>query len=616
MYDREKYYLLSFYIYINIYDIKGGIFLKKHSFYPMILLTILLPYCTSCQLFSGSPRPSDPPAAIQTSDQIDVASFDSDMESLFQKMITSNTLNLHFMLEDPASFGITEYPLSLGEYTDASIAEDRQFLQQIRSLLTSYDYSSLSASQKLTYDIVKDFCDLSLEAVQYTHYEEPLDPLTGTQAQLPVLLAEYDFHSTQDVEDYLSLLSSVDNLFDQIDTYEAQRSQEGLFMADYAATDIIDQCQDFCDDPSNNYLISTFEDRLNELDLPKDTAKAYLEQNNKIVTTEILPSYQKMIQTLTSLLGTGKNKEGLCHFPKGKDYYKLLVRQATGSDDSIHELEQRIETRRKQDLTAIHAALLADKDLAERTKDLTFNISDPSNALEKLRQKMTADFLPAPDLSYEVHEVDPSLSEHLSPAFYLTAPLDNAQKNRIYINPTSGYSGLRLYTTLAHEGFPGHMYQTYIEHNSDLPHIRSCFSHPGYSEGWATYVELLSYQYADLDSKLADVLSKDQSSLLSLYATCDLKIHYDGWSLKDVSEFLARYQITDSDTICEIYHLIVETPANYLSYYVGYLEWIDLQKEYQKKAGTGYSNASFHSDALKLGSAPFYILKKYLLYDH
>ena len=52
------------------------------------------------------------------------------------------------------------------------------------------------------------------------------------------------------------------------------------------------------------------------------------------------------------------------------------------------------------------------------------------------------------------------MKEYLSPAFYLTPPMDTGTPNVIYINPAASYQGLELFTTLAHEGFPGHLYQT------------------------------------------------------------------------------------------------------------------------------------------------------------
>ena len=123
---------------------------------------------------------------------------------------------------------------------------------------------------------------------------------------------------------------------------------------------------------------------------------------------------------------------------------------------------------------------------------------------------------------------------------------------------------MRYFTTLAHEGFPGHLYQTIISYQSGLPAIRSILNYPGYVEGWATYVEMMSYHYAALREDAATLLALNQSALLSLYASTDIGIHYDGWSLADTIKFWNDYGISDPDTIAEIYRYIISEPANYL----------------------------------------------------
>ena len=111
---------------------------------------------------------------------------------------------------------------------------------------------------------------------------------------------------------------------------------------------------------------------------------------------------------------------------------------------------------------------------------------------------------------------------------------------------------------------------------------------------------------------MAAFLQKNQSALLSLYASADLGIHHDGWTLRDTIDFFASYQITDKQVIQNIYQLIVEEPAHYLKYYVGYLEFLNLRQYAVEKYGEGYSDYQFHSALMKMGTAPFSILKKYL----
>jgi uncharacterized protein (DUF885 family) len=232
--------------------------------------------------------------------------------------------------------------------------------------------------------------------------------------------------------------------------------------------------------------------------------------------------------------------------------------------------------------------------------------------LNYLLKQIAVDFPLPSDTNYQVHYVDACLQDAMAPAFYLTAPIDNLSQNSIYINPANNATGIRLFTTLAHEGFPGHMYQTVMSYESGLSPFRSLMNYPGYTEGWATYVEMMSYSYAGLTKDAATLLSCNQSALLSLYASCDMGIHYDGWDLSDTIKFFRDYGVTNLDTVQDIYEYIIEEPANYLKYYIGYLEFLNLRDIAVKEYGDKFSNIKFHKAIVTMGPAPFDLLQKYL----
>lgn len=119
-------------------------------------------------------------------------------------------------------------------------------------------------------------------------------------------------------------------------------------------------------------------------------------------------------------------------------------------------------------------------------------------------------------------------------------------------------------------------------------------NYPGFVEGWATYVEMISYKYMDLEAEISNILMYNQSALLSLYATVDMGIHNDGWSLDDVKKFFEDYGIKDEETIQSIYDLIVQEPAHYLKYYIGYLEFLELKKDMKDAWGSKYTDLEFH----------------------
>lgn len=562
----------------------------------LVLFAVFLSFQMGCGVGEGSQK-----------------EFSNYLNQIFKSEITASTLNMHYSLAHPENYGITNYKVTYGNVSADRGAETAVILENWKKSLKKFQKKNLSVSQQMTYDIIMDYIEREIPAGKFSLHQEILRPSTGFQSQLPVLLAEYTFYDEKDVEDYLKLLSCTPDLFGQIMELERKKVEKGLFMADFAVDDIIAQCSNFTQNPESNYLLSTFDDRVDGTDfLTPEQAEQYKMNNRQIVTGQVIPAYQKLAEDLSSLKGSGKNSGGLCGLPGGKEYYEYLVKDTTGSELSVEDMQEQTKSQRKQDLKDLAKIAKRQPEIGTKCVNYQLPTEEPELILKDLQGKMQQDFPAPPDVSFTIKEVHPSLEEYTAPAFYLTPPIDDISQNSIYINKSKGDEKMQLYTTLAHEGFPGHLYQNVMERSCGLEPVRSLFGSNGYAEGWATYVEMQSYYYADVDQDVSAFLQKNQSALLSLYASADMGIHYDGWTLRDTVDFFAGYQITNKQVIQEIYELIVEEPAHYLKYYIGYLEFLNLKKYAMDKYQGEYSDYKFHSALMKMGNAPFYILKKYL----
>ena len=487
------------------------------------------------------------------------------------------------------------------------------------SRLHSYDKSKLSKEQQITYEILDFSLTASLKNSSYLLYEEPLAPLTGTQAQLPVLLSEYQFYKKQDIDTYLALLGEIPEYFASILTFEEAKAKQGLFMSLSQADAIIEECETFINLQENNYLYSSFSERIQSLDLSPKITDAYIEKNSDCIKQYVIPAYEQLKQGITSLRETGTNSGGLCHLPKGIPYYELLVATETGSSRSIPELQQLTKKQIKEDLFSIQKTL---SDISDdqpspssdffKSQGVVLEDSNPAAILSSLKSNLSGHFPTPPDVNVQIKYVSKEMENYLSPAFYLIPAIDNTDENMIYINNGHISDDLTLYTTLAHEGYPGHLYQTtYFASKKPSP-IRQLFSFGGYIEGWATYSEMTSFYFAPMDKAQASLLQKNNSILLGLYALADMGIHYDGWSLPDTIAFFQGYGITDTKAIEEIYNLILSDPANYLKYYIGYVEFLELKKEAITLWGKDFTQERFHKAVLDIGPAPFDLIRKHI----
>ena len=562
------------------------------------------------QFLQDKPAPN-----AQTINAEEDADFENYIAELFRQEASASLLNLHYTLENPQAYQITEYQTSLGNYTAASPALAAAAAENILSALQQFDANSLTPLNRQTLEILKDSMKLTITGGNFEYYDEPLTPTTGLQSQIPILLAEYTFQNEQDVSDYLKLLADLPRYFAQICDYEREKAAADRFMPAFTAQTIIDQCRDFVSNPDEHYLVTTFNQKTDALsDISKNERRSYQKQNLSILKKQVFPAFTKLADTLSELQDTSINEAGLCHFPEGTEYYEYLVRGATGSSDSVPSLQKRTAAQRKNDLLQVSELLNAHPELGKELENCTIAAQTPEEMLATLQQAISAEFPEIPECNATVKYVDAAMEDYLSPAFYLTSPLDHLTENLIYINQKNGYEGLRLFTTLAHEGFPGHLYQNVYFHSvCDLP-IRSLLNYPGYTEGWATFVELHSYNYAGLSEEAATLCAANQAAILSLYATADMGIHYDGWTLDDTATFFATYGFSDEETIRDIFELIVGEPANYLKYYIGYLEFHDLQEDMKKQNPDRYTDSDFYEKVLRIGPAPFGILRDYILY--
>ena len=545
--------------------------------------------------------------------------FRSFTRKVFQKEVSGSLLSLHYSLAHPEKENIDRPAPTLGTVT-SDMTDTYQLCRDYISKLKSFSYSELSRENRLTLDMLLLCFDTQLSLEGQELLEEMLSPSLGIQAQLPVLLAEYAFYEDQDISDYLNLLTSIEPYFDSILQFEEEKAAAGLFMSDKTLERILEQCRAFIQNPESNYMLEVFSEKLKDYGKfsPEDQ-KELEEQHKNILLNKVIPAYQKLMSGLESLKGSGASSRGLAHFPGGQEYYEYLLKSQVGAYTSVEQIRQRLTAQLEEDLRTIQLMLKEQPSLLRKLTDGTdLSSISPQNTLELLSRSIQKDFPALGETDYEVRYVHESMEDYLSPAFYLTPPLDTGSPNVIYINRASSGSNLELFTTLAHEGFPGHLYQTFYFASCRPDDIRYLFSSGGYVEGWATYIESYAYQYAaDLmnDSAAADLTRLawlNRSVNLCLYSLMDIGIHYQGWTQAVTERLLNSMGITDASAAAEIYQYIVETPANYLKYYWGYLNFLDLKNEKETTLGDDFNLKEFHRQILEIGPVQFPVLEKYM----
>lgn len=554
-------------------------------------------------------------AACQTeAPQSESQAFDAFLDRLFvEEMSNTDLLSQHYKLKDPEALGITPSEPTLGTISLAQMEEDGEEIAQTLAELEAFQYDSLTETQQETYDILKWYLELGIQGNRFDLYAEPNSPTLGVQSQLPTTLMEYAFYDETDIQEYLALVNDVGRYLDQCLAFQREKSKAGFFMPDSLAQQVIDNCKTFVENPESNYMLEVFDDKLEDIAwLTPEKREEYSAQNRKAVLDSMVPGYQRFIQGFEELLGTGRARGGACDLPDGQEYYAYLAKSATGSEKTPLEMAQAIDDRIDDIWRGLISLALMDEDILDRVYDSSNapDVTEPEAILTALSQRIQTDYPAIGQVAYQINYVHESLQESMSPAFYFIPPIDAANENKIYLNPAHMDDPVYVFTTLAHEGYPGHLYQTNYALGLDLPNIRRILSFNGYSEGWATYVEYDSYSMTGLDGNLAAAIRLLNELSLAVQARVDIGINYEGWNDEKTGVFLSEFFQVDDDLINSVTDSVTADPANALSYYIGYLEFQELREYAEEELGDAFSAQAFHKAVLDVGEAPFQVVRE------
>ncbi len=590
-------------------------FLKKRRFTRVaaLIMTVLL----SVSLFAG----------------VQAYRFHSFTDALFCQELENDTLSMHYILAWPENYGIPGDTAHLSAYDKETQKQAYLQLSRYRDTMAGIQPLFFGKESKLLYRLLTWHLENRMKEEMWAYYSEPLSPASGIQSSLPILLAEYTFRTRQDVDNYLSLLAQIPAYLDGIAAYEKEKAAAGLFMSDTAADKIIEQCYQIMDAgqimDGTHFLYTTFAERLQGLIdkqlIAPDEKETYLRRNQTLLLKSVMPAYEALGDAILLLKGSGTCNGGLAGLPGGKEYYAFLFEQTTGCSRSLDEVERLLAAQLQNNTHDLAEILKQSPTLLAVSPEDEFPQASAADYLRDLQRRMQPAFPAIPEgtsLSCSIKPVSPSLEDYCSPAFYLTPPIDDISENSIYINHKDNPAGLELYTTLAHEGYPGHLYQTVYHHlhqqDARINPARNLLNYGGYTEGWALYVEMLSYEYGKEYMQqqgcsqdailLADAMRINRSIQLCLYSLLDLEIHYHGADYEKVHTLLSKFGITRPDVTRNIYEYIVEEPANYPKYYVGYLEFGLLKDAARDAWGDDYSDIRFHRMILETGPCPFSIL--------
>ncbi len=505
-------------------------------------------------------------------------------DELFLSFATADITSLDQYCADPASFGIDEstVPVTLGEFTEEANNEWIEECYTWREKLNAIDRSQLSPQLQFAYDTYCRYFDLEIESKDFFYCYEPLDEYVGLHMNMPLFFGLYSFKDETDIKNYMTLLADMPRYFGQVLAFEQERANRGLFMTEKMLDVILSDLQTVADSGETSYLHGTFRDAMEKQKyLTDEQREAYIAQNDELVKTAWVEAYQLLHDGLEALRPKCRARAGA--YEQGGiayDYYCWKLRAEAANNRTVPEEISFLEDCNRTLYTVLMSSVMNCYSdmmavLAGEKKLTTGSLESDEAYLRTLMPQLVP---PMPEVEVTYTEVPEELQDSFSPAAYLTPPLDDYRHNIILTNP--GDQEDYTISTLAHEGFPGHMFQfTYQYSLGTIPKFQLMIETNGYAESWSTNME---WNIAQINEKygtdlcVANFTNEYVSSVLLMIVS--LKVNGQGASLDEIKTYLSKWGLDDyAETF---YDHAIDLPIYLFKYAGGFCELFSLTNRF------------------------------------
>lgn len=543
----------------------------------------------------------------KVSDEEIRAGFDELCDDIFKQMLEDNSFNAHFVVSDPSEYGVT---FNADDYTLGGVLIDEDEdddVDRYLDKLHKITHKSLTDEQKTAYDSIEFYLVTQKNYEGLEMYYNYFGPTSGITSNLSSNFIEYVFYDQDDVDHYLEYLKDCERYMDEAVDVLYKQSEKGYFMPEYVADEVIEQCDKILN-AETEALVVTFEDKIDRLGLDDKVKDEYIETNKQYVDKYYLPSYEKVKNAVSELKTTGTNDGGLCGFgDDGKALYKAILRDKTSSDMTPEEIIELLEDEMNECVKSLTAVIAMDYNAYEEFMDYKAGFDTPDDVLKYIIKEMESDF-PAPaTTNYNIEYQNKACEVEGTLAYYVSSRIDDISINNIKVNGSEVESGsLMMYETLAHEGYPGHLYEfTDFYNNDSICNARKALDFTGATEGWAKYVENCVDEYLDMSRNVRELNRVNNLISYICSSRVDIGVNYEGWTIDDVYSYLAQYYEINRETATEMFYSAVGDPGVLLPYTVGNILMQDLRDKAEKKLGSGFEALEFHKWILDTGITAF-----------
>ncbi len=523
---------------------------------------------------------------------------------------------------------------SYSRITDTDIKEIRYAFNYLNKKLSKIKSSKLSGSDLATYYTLKQTLSSYIDyyGSEYAKDFQLIDggyinSQGGYVADFTSAVENYALRNQDDVQDLLSMTLSCKDSFATYLDYARDRAESGYPLYDSSINGMIEYLDEVSAQGDNYYLYDYVNGRIDGSAFLSDSEKINYKDKFRIALNgSFMPGVKALARGLTNYRGYVKttNKSYLAAYGnKGKELYKWLFANKTGADIDLETAYLKLFAAYDRYNTQAQAIL----EEIESIKDTNTAVYDEFNAYASGEKKLLDLTDPEEILSYlktAANDIVPRLNTmpeidfkymddtvaKRTPtiAYYILSPVDEQNSTEhITLNPyyIENMPEEILLTTIAHEGYPGHLYAYVNAKEKGASLISSVMTSKAFSEGWAVYAQITLLQNiaaSSQDDALVKFCMYSYSDTVADYILAvimDMQINYLGVSVQD---YIANGM--DEDSVRHTMELVMESPAMYVPYGYGIFAMLDLHDKAKSALGDKYNEVEYNGVLISDGMGP------------
>jgi uncharacterized protein (DUF885 family) len=491
------------------------------------------------------------------------------------------------------------------------------YWQGVMDKLNGIKEASLSAPERINYQVYKAQIAAFIAAQQFKDYEKPLNADTAFWSNMAGT-ARRPMVKEKAYRDYIKQLADVPRYFnDEIVNMRAGIARGftppkiTLLGRDSSITSVTE-----AKTPQDTVFYLPFKKM--PATIPADKQEELRAAAVKVIQASVIPAHQSLLKFMREEYEP-KAREDLAaeNLPDGKAYYQSKILEFTTTSltaDQIHNIgvDEMAKIRAemldvmkqvgfKGDLPAFLEFLRTDPQFYAKTPDELLMRS--AWVAKKFDAKAAQYFGYLPRRRFAIIPVPDDQAP-----FYTSGRGGPG----VYLVNTYNLPSRALYSMPAltlHESAPGHAFQMPVAlEQKGRPPFRNAYI-SAYGEGWALYTERLGAEMGIYETPYETFGMLSYQAWRASRLVVDTGIHSKGWTRKQAQDYLRANTALSNHEIETEVDRYISWPGQALSYYLGEMSIINARKKAEKALGAKFDIRAFHDTVLQLGSVPLPVLE-------